>query len=66
MVSAWTIVASLVFSLPTVHDPTLAGALAISGLALVGLIAHELSLHRAVESVRDGSGERDTRLATAT
>jgi hypothetical protein len=38
MVSAWTIVASLVFSLPTVHDLTSASALAISGLARVGLI----------------------------
>jgi hypothetical protein len=63
MVSAWTIVASLVFSLPTVHDLTSASALAISGLALVGLIAHELSLEHAVESVKDGSGERETRLA---
>ena len=65
VVSAWTIVASRVFSLPTVHDLTFAGALAISGLALVGLIAHELSHEHALESVKDGSGERATRLAAA-
>ena len=65
VVGAWTIVASRVFSLPTVHDLTFASALAISGLALVGLIVHELSLEHAVESVKDGSGARETRLAAA-
>jgi hypothetical protein len=31
----------------------------------VGLIAHELSLEYAVESVKDGSAERETGLAAA-
>jgi hypothetical protein len=60
MISAWTIVASRVFSLPAVHDLTLAGALAISGLALVGLIAHELSLEHPVQPARDGPASART------
>lgn len=47
LVSAWTVVASLVFSLATVHDLALAGALAIVGLAIVGVTAHEVSTERA-------------------
>ena len=65
VVSAWTIVASRVFTDPTVHDLSFASGLAISGLALVGLIAHELSLEHAVHSLAGDSGERETGLAAA-
>ena len=65
VISAWTIVASLVFSQSTMQWLSLGASLAISGLALVALTAHELSLERAVRSVKDGSGEREARLAAA-
>jgi hypothetical protein len=65
LVSAWTIVASLVFSLATVQNLALGGALAIAGLAIVGATAHEVSVERA--AVRAGSDipERESRLAAA-
>jgi hypothetical protein len=71
LISAWTIVASLVFSESTVQNLALASSLAIAGLTIVGLTAHEVSLERAVNSVRDPSSEtdssteRETRLAAA-
>jgi predicted tellurium resistance membrane protein TerC len=49
IVSGWTIVASLVFSLPTVQNLALAGGLALAGLAIVGMTEHELENERAVE-----------------
>jgi hypothetical protein len=58
VVSAWTIVASQVFAATTVQNLALAGALAISGLAIVGLTEHELStehmLDRAVHETHTG------------
>ena len=71
LISAWTIVASLVFSQSTVRHLALGSSLAIAGLTVVGLTAHELSLERAVSSVRgvstdaDSSTEREARLAAA-
>jgi hypothetical protein len=65
VISAWTIVASLVFSPATVQGLALASALAISGLTIVGLTAHELSQPGAAESVEDHSSERESRLAAA-
>jgi hypothetical protein len=71
LISAWTIVASLVFSESTVQNLGLASSLAIAGLTLVGLTAHELSLERAVSTVSDlstethSSTEREARLAAA-
>lgn len=71
LTSAWTIVASLVFSESTVQNLALASSLAIAGLTIVGLTAHELSLERAVSSVgdlsteTDSSTEREARLAAA-
>jgi hypothetical protein len=71
LISAWTIVASLVFSESTVQNLALASSLAIAGLAIVGLTAHEVSLERAVNSAldvsseTDGSTEREARLAAA-
>jgi NADH:ubiquinone oxidoreductase subunit 6 (subunit J) len=65
VISAWTIVASLVFSQPTVQNLALGASLAISGLAVVGLTAHEVSHERAARSVKDNSTEREGRLAAA-
>lgn len=65
VVSAWTIVASLVFSPSTVQNLALASALAISGLAIVGATEHELANeHVLMHSLAD-SGERESRLAAA-
>jgi hypothetical protein len=65
VISAWMIVASLVFSQATVQHLTLGASLGIAGLALVGLTDHELSYARAAQSAEDGSSERETRLAAA-
>jgi hypothetical protein len=65
VISVWTIVASLVFSDPTVRHLALAESLAISGLAAVGLTAHELTHERAMRSRRPGSTEREPRVAAA-
>jgi putative Mn2+ efflux pump MntP len=65
VISVWTIVASLVFSESTVQNLALGSSLAISGLALVGLTAHELSHVRAARSVKDSSTGREGRLAAA-
>jgi hypothetical protein len=50
-VSVWMIIASQVFSLGTVQNLTFAEALAITGLSLAGLTAHELSTERVVHSL---------------
>jgi hypothetical protein len=60
LVSAWTIVASLIFSESTVQNLALASSLAIAGLAIVGLTANEISLERAVKAAKDPSGETDS------
>ncbi len=49
IVSGWTIVASLVFSLPTVQNLALASGLALAALAITGMTEHELETERAVE-----------------
>ena len=65
LVSAWTILASLVFSLATVQNLALAGALAIAGLAIVGATAHEVSVERAMARSGSDTTERESRLAAA-
>jgi hypothetical protein len=60
VVSAWTIVASLVFSQPTVQNLALAGALVIGGLAIVGLTANELSSERIVHSLEVNAGHESS------
>jgi peptidoglycan/LPS O-acetylase OafA/YrhL len=65
VISAWTIVASLIFSQSTVQNLALGASLAIGGLAVVGLTAHEVSHERAAQSLKDGSTEREGRLAAA-
>ena len=59
-VSAWTLVASLVFASSTVQTLAFAGSLAVVGLSLAGLTQHELS-HGAEQS----SATRKSRLAAA-
>jgi hypothetical protein len=51
IVSAWTIVASQVFSLQEVQNLTLASGLALGALAVIGLTANELSSERVVHSL---------------
>ena len=66
VISAWTIVASLVFSEATVQHLALGSSLAISGLALVGLTANELSHRRAAKRANNASSsEGEARLAAA-
>jgi len=65
VISAWTIVASLVFSQSTVQHLALASSLAIGALAVVGLTAHEVSLEHAAQSSTGGSSEREARIAAA-
>jgi hypothetical protein len=64
-ISAWTIVASLVFSESTVQHLALASSLAIGGLTLVGLTADEAGLERAAKSGDVGSTKGDATLAAA-
>ena len=65
VISAWTIVASLVFSPSTAQHLALASSLAISGLAVVGLTTNELSHDHAAHSVTDRPTEREGKLAAA-
>ena len=67
LVSAWTIVASQVFSQSTVNDLTFASAVAVGVLAIAGLTAHELGAERVVHSleVHEGGRERDRRPVAA-
>ena len=51
-IGAWTIVASLVFSLHTVMWLGFASAVALVALAVVGLTIHELSTERVVHSIQ--------------
>ena len=65
LISARTIVASPVFSQATVQHLTLASSLAIAGLTIVGLTAHEISLEHAVGSVEHATSEHEGRQAAA-
>jgi len=51
VLSAWMIVSSLVFSLSTVVNLALAEALALGGLALVGLTINELAREHVVHTL---------------
>jgi hypothetical protein len=59
IVSAWTVVASLIFAPTTVQALALAGGLAIAGLAIIGLGSHELSSERVVHSLEVGQAQRE-------
>ena len=64
-VSAWTIVASLIFSSSTAQTLAFAGALAIAALSLVGLTANEVSVERAARAAGETPDMGDSRLAAA-
>jgi len=64
-ISAWTVVASLVFPDTTVQNLALASAVAIGALAVVGLAEHEMSVERAVHSRDESSSEGHSGLAAA-
>jgi hypothetical protein len=57
IVGGWTIVASQVFSQSDVQNLSLASALAIAGLATVGLTVHELDSERVVHSLEVGADQ---------
>ena len=67
VVSGWTIVASVVFPQTTVQTLALASSLALSGLAVAGLTAHEIERDYVVSRRRteDVSGTSDSRLSAA-
>jgi hypothetical protein len=67
VVSVWTIVSSLVFLQTTVQSLALASALALSGLAILGLTTHEIENDYGMPSHQheDTSRDSDSRLATA-
>jgi hypothetical protein len=58
LVSAWIVLSTQVFSLPTVDDVTFYSAIATGVLALAGLTAHELRAERVVHSLEVRSDER--------
>jgi FtsH-binding integral membrane protein len=60
IVSAWTVLASLIFAPTTVQPLALAGGLAIAGLAIIGLGSHELSSERVVHSLEVGKAQRES------
>jgi hypothetical protein len=59
VISAWTVVASQVFSKSTVDDLAFASAVAVGVLAIAGLTAHELRAERVVHSLEVHEGERE-------
>jgi hypothetical protein len=65
IVSAWTIVASQVFAQSTVRHLTLAEALAVGGLAVIGLTVNELSSERVVHSFEVNADRRESELAAS-
>jgi hypothetical protein len=66
-IGAWTIVASLVFSLHAVMWLGFASAVALVGLAVLGLTIYELSTERVVHSIQveqQPGGKREPRAAS--
>jgi Flp pilus assembly protein protease CpaA len=65
LISAWTIVASLVFARSTVQHLALGSSLAIAALAVVGLTARELSVQHAAQPAMDRPSKHEARIAAA-
>ena len=65
LVSAWTVVASVVFSEASVQKLALASGLALAGLALAGITEHELAMEGAVVRSAAEDGKRWSGLAAA-
>jgi hypothetical protein len=64
-VSAWTVVASVVFSETTVQSLALASGLALAGLAIIGITEHELVMEHAVASTGTEDARHKSGLAAA-
>jgi hypothetical protein len=64
VVSAWTVVASLIFSQPTADNLALASGLALAALAIAGLTEQELANERAVGN-RASHSDPESRLSAA-
>ena len=66
LVSAWTVVASVVFSEATVQNLALASGLALAGLAITGITEHELDMERALtRSAAEAANQRSGLAAAA-
>jgi membrane-associated phospholipid phosphatase len=65
LVSAWTVVASVVFSEATVENLALASGLALAGLAIAGITEHELAMERALVRSAAEDGKQRSGLAAA-
>jgi hypothetical protein len=65
VVSAWTVVASLVFSQGTMNDLAFASGLALAGLAIIGITEHELDMERALSRPAAEDGKQPSGLAAA-
>ena len=65
LVSVWTVVSSLVFSLSTVDNLAFANALAIAGLSIIGITLHELGHERAGLHSRRERGDAGSHLSAA-
>jgi FtsH-binding integral membrane protein len=65
LVSAWTLVASVVFSEATVQNLALASGLALAGLAITGITEHELDTERALTHSAAEDGKQRSALAPA-
>ena len=63
--SAWTVVASLVFSEATVQNLALASGLALAGLAITGVTEHELDVERALTRSAAEDAKQRSNLAAA-
>ena len=65
LVSAWTVVASVVFSEASVQNLALASGLALAGLAITGITEHELDMERALTRSAAEAGNPRSGLAAA-
>jgi hypothetical protein len=65
LVSAWTVVASVVFSEATVQNLALASGLALAGLAIAGITEHELAMQGALVRSAAEDGKQRPGLAAA-
>lgn len=65
LVSAWTVVASLIFSEATVQNLALASGLALAGIAIIGITEHELVIERALTRSTAEDGKQPSSLAAA-
>ena len=65
LVSAWTVVASVVFSESSVQNLALASGLALAGLAIAGITEHELAMEGALVRSAADDGKQRSGLAAA-